>query len=346
MNAGEIMKETIYHTFGIDVRQFMPYGSYQSFQTAKALFIIVPVSHLREEELTELYHISQYLLNDGDPYVAVFELTNEEKPTFTHGKELYALLKAAPRVTSRSFQHASELAAFHVRGRGFPYEVSETKRVGAWKELWAKRLDQLEGFWMQQMHQKPLERFEKKFIESFPYYLGLTENAIQYLVDTELDDEPKECDSGTVCHQRFSRMTWPHEQPLRLPVDWVFDHPTRDIAEYLRETFVQHKEDLIEEGFSFLQQYEQVTPLSSFSKRLLYSRLLFPLHYFEIVEGYYISGENEKSYYEERLDYVLNDANRYEYFLKVFQELSAMRSGGHLIPPVGWIHQSADLKFQ
>lgn len=94
MNAGEIMKETIYHTFGIDVRQFMPYGSYQSFQTAKALFIIVPVSHLREEELTELYHISQYLLNDGDPYVAVFELTNEEKPTFTHGKELYALLKA------------------------------------------------------------------------------------------------------------------------------------------------------------------------------------------------------------------------------------------------------------
>lgn len=119
MNAGEIMKETIYHTFGIDVRQFMPYGSYQSFQTAKALFIIVPVSHLREEELTELYHISQYLLNDGDPYVAVFELTNEEKPTFTHGKELYALLKAAPRVTSRSFQHAPELAAFHVRGEDF-----------------------------------------------------------------------------------------------------------------------------------------------------------------------------------------------------------------------------------
>ncbi|BBP92069.1 hypothetical protein BsIDN1_56870 [Bacillus safensis] len=87
------MKETIYHTFGIDVRQFTPYGSYQSFQTAEALFLIVTVSHLREEELSELYHISQYLLNAGDPYVAVFELTNEEKPTFTHGKEQYALLK-------------------------------------------------------------------------------------------------------------------------------------------------------------------------------------------------------------------------------------------------------------
>ncbi|MFJ5964675.1 spore coat putative kinase YutH [Bacillus sp. NPDC093026] len=339
MNAGEKMKETIYYTFGIDVRQFIPYGSYQSFQTAKALFIIVPVSHLREEEVTELYHISQYLLNEGDPYVAVFELTKEGKPTFTHGKELYALLKAAPPVTSRSFQLAPELAAFHLRGRGFPYEVSETKRVGAWKELWAKRLDQLEGFWMQQMHQKPLEPFEKKFIESFPYYLGLTENAIQYLVDTELDDVPKECDSGTVCHQRFSRMTWPVGQPLRLPVDWVFDHPTRDIAEYLRETFVQHKEDLIEEGFSFLQQYEQVMPLSSFSKRLLYSRLLFPLHYFEIVEGYYMSSESDKSYYEERLEYVLNDVSRYEYFLKVFQEMSAMRSGGSLIPAISWINQ-------
>lgn len=119
MNAGENMKETIYHTFGIDVRQLMPYGSYQSFQTSEALFIIVPVSHLREEELTELFHISQYLLNAGDPYVAVFELTNEEKPTFTHGKELYALLKAAPPISSRSFQQASELATFHVREEDF-----------------------------------------------------------------------------------------------------------------------------------------------------------------------------------------------------------------------------------
>ncbi|MGE6629955.1 spore coat putative kinase YutH [Bacillus sp. NPDC077027] len=340
MNVGENMKETIYHTFGIDVRQFIQYGTYQSFQTAQVLYLVVPISHLREEEITELYHISQYLLNDGDPYVAVFELTSEGKPTFEHGKQLYALLKATPPAPGRSFQHAAELAAFHQRGRRFPYEVSETKRVGAWKELWAKRLDQLEGFWMQQMHQKPLERFEKQFIESFPYYLGLTETAIQYLVDTELDDDPKECDSGTVCHQRFSRVTWHGDQLLRLPVDWVFDHPTRDIAEYLRETFVQHKEDLLEEGFSFLQQYEQITPLSSFSKRLLYSRLLFPLHYFEIVEGYYMSSESEKHYYEQRLDYLLDDHKRYEHFLKVFQEMSNMRAQATSIPAIGWLNST------
>lgn len=31
----------------------------------------------------------------------------------------------------------------------------------------------------------------------------LGENAIQYLVDTEIDDTPQIVDSGTVCYERF-----------------------------------------------------------------------------------------------------------------------------------------------
>ncbi len=80
----------------------------------------------------------------------------------------------------------------------------------------------------------PLEPFEKKMIEAFPYYSGLAENAIQYLVDTELDDNPGAEDSGTICHQRMERDTWSEESLIRIPGDWVFDHAARDIAEYMR----------------------------------------------------------------------------------------------------------------
>ncbi len=85
------------------------------------------------------------------------------------------------------------------------------------------------------IHMSPLEPFEKKMIEAFPYYSGLAENAIQYLVDTELDDNPGAEDSGTICHQRMERDTWSEESLIRIPGDWVFDHAARDIAEYMRD---------------------------------------------------------------------------------------------------------------
>ncbi len=49
----------------------------------------------------------------------------------------------------------------------------------------------------------PNQEMEKRFLETFPYYLGLTENAIQYLVDTEIDDLPRSVDAATICHHRF-----------------------------------------------------------------------------------------------------------------------------------------------
>lgn len=95
-----------------------------------------------------------------------------------------------------------------------------------------------------QIASKPHHAFDKLFIESFPYYLGLGENAIQYLADTELDDRPLPVDSGTICHQRFTRETW--ENAFSLPVDFVFDHGGRDIAECLRYDFLTGRQTIDE----------------------------------------------------------------------------------------------------
>ncbi len=102
-------------------------------------------------------------------------------------------------------------------------------------------------------------------------------------------------------------------------------------------TYLYHRDDLLKDGFLFLQEYEQVTPLSSFSKRLFYSRLLFPLHFFETVESYYISHDSEKQYYEERLDYILADCTRYEQFLQTCHNMMNVRSAQVFVPPVAWL---------
>nr|WP_276561639.1 spore coat protein YutH [Bacillus sonorensis] len=325
--------------FGIHIRELSPYLSYQTFQTPNSMFLIIPVSHFSESELEELYYMSQYLQEQRDPYVPAFLFTKDGDLTFEENGAAYVLLQAAPRFTNRSVPFGAELAEFHQKGRGYPYEVKETTRIGQWKELWGKRLDQLEQFWIQKSQFPQLQPFEKRFIESFPYYLGLTENAIQYLADTELDDQPQSVDSGTICQQRLTCETWKQEPLIKVPVEWVLDHAARDLAEYARSAF-QQKQD-VDEVALFLQQYEQVSPLSSFSKRLMYSRLLFPLHYFETVEGYYISPESEQHVYENKLDHILSQASAYERFLSGFQEMAAMRSGGNVsMPPVNWLKRT------
>ena len=61
----------------------------------------------------------------------------------------------------------------------------------------------MEKAYYQVIQDQPVDEFERRFVESYPYYSALTENAIQYLVDTELDEDPKAEDAGTICHERF-----------------------------------------------------------------------------------------------------------------------------------------------
>lgn len=338
-NAGDHVKDSIKTHYGIHVRQLSVFHSYPSFQTPNSIFLIVPTGEFTKEELKELHDMSQYLQEQKDPYVSTFLMTKDNELTFEHEGSKYSLLKSASYLSNRSFQLGTELAQFHQKGRQFPYQVKEMTRLGGWKGFWEKRLDQLEQFWRQKAFMHPLEPFEKKFVESFPYYLGLSENAIQYLVDTELDEKPGIVDSGTVCHQRMTKNKWSQENLVKIPTDWVLDHGSRDLAEYMRNTFIMYRNDLFEQGFLFLQQYEEVTPLSSFSKRLIYSRLLFPLHYFETIEGYYISPESEHDFYEDRLDRLLLDSDRYELFLRTFHEMSGMRNAHFQIPQIKWLTQ-------
>ncbi|MDA7027548.1 spore coat protein YutH [Bacillus sp. CLL-7-23] len=330
-----MVKEIIKEKFGIHVRDLSHHLSYQSFQTPNSIVLIVPVSQFSQAELMELYYISHYLQEQQEPYVCSFILTKDGTLTFEDNGTSYVLLQADQRHPKRSVSLGAELAQFHQKGRGYPYEVKELTRIGQWKDLWGKRLDQLEQFWIKKTQSEPLQPFEKVFIESFPYYLGLTENAIQYLADTELDDQPQTADSGTICRQR---LTW--ESPLiKVPVEWVFDHAARDLAEYTRSLFQKNQD--FQEITLFLQQYEQVIPLSSFSKRLLFSRLLFPLHYFETVENFYLSPESEHTFYEKRLENIVNQAQRYEKFLASFQDMYCTKARGYAnIPSVNWLKRS------
>jgi spore coat protein YutH len=330
------MREMIHNEYGLKMEKLEKLARYDTFISQHERYIIVPVVHRTEAEINELQQMGAYLAAKGDVSIATFVPTRTGTFIAHSGERPFVILRTYPEPYTRTIHIGKELAKLHERGRFFPSRVVHCKRIGQWKELWGKRLDQMEAFWRNKIQIKPENAFERLFIESFPYYAGLTENAIQYLVDTELDEQPYAIDSATICHERLSNTLWAEGKEIKLPTDWVYDHCARDLAEWVRYMYRQRAVD-DGEMHRFFREYERVTPLSAFAWRLIYSRLLFPLHYFECIEGYYLTEvEEEKRAYEQTLRTILDHSRDYEAFLASFYERLEL-SQRFRLPTINWL---------
>jgi spore coat protein YutH len=329
------MEQAIYEHYGIKPERQVKQSIYESFMARGILYTIVPVQ-MEHEEILELKLLADYMIQKGDYYVASFVQTQKGTLIMDMKGQPVVLLQHPFKRYAKSFNLGKELAKFHQKGRMFPYPLLKCNRIGQWKSLWEKRLDQMEEFWRNKIFSRPENAFEKLFVESFTYYLGLAENAIQYLADSVMDEYPYPVDSATICHRRFSKDTWKQDAYLKLPTDWLFDHPSRDLAEWTRSQYVELRRTDIGIIQGLYRQYERITPLSPFSWRLLFARLLFPIHYFECIEGYYLTQSDEKrEQFKQKLQTILKDSSNYERFLAEFHHLALYRS--KKLPKPHWL---------
>lgn len=332
------MKEALFQNYNLKIDRTINFLDFEGFYSRNILYCIVPITNWEQEEILELKQMSEFLIQSGDIRVAsILPTTNGQFISSINDHNV--IIIRCPVFTRRTSESIGrELARFHKKGRSFPYKVMKMNRIGQWKYLWEKRLDQMEMFWKEKVRQHPENSFEKVFVEAFPYYIGLTENAIQYLVDTELDEYPTPIDSATICHHRFTEMSWNANYFIKIPTDWVYDHYTRDIAEFIRDQHTLGERSINNQMSTFLNDYERVSPLSPFSWRLLYARLLFPLHFFECIEGYYLAPTEEKMKREEqRLQAIVKHSGDYERFLATFFNSLGIEQRNINLPHINWL---------
>nr|WP_295971894.1 spore coat protein YutH [uncultured Bacillus sp.] len=324
--------------YGIDAEETAPIGRYKCFKKNQQRFFLIPIGGIGDEELSELEQLTTHMKGSGDRYVCSFVYTKENNRTLNIDSNQLCLLTCQD-VHSRTLNRLGrKLAKFHFRGRTVSFPVTKISRMGQWKLLWEKRLDQMEKVWNTMLHQQPDNDFDRLFIESFSYYMAIGENAIQYLVDTELDDEPNVLDSGTICHTRFTEKTWGENHLFRSPFDWVFDHRSRDLAEWTRERYLRQFRTYRHDIKKFFTEYQSVEPLSSFAWRLLYARLLFPLHYVDCIEEYYsTNSEQQKHVLLDQLEKYLVQSTEHERFLHDFFQLLEVPVRTSRIPRIDWL---------
>lgn len=330
------MEKWVYEQYGMRVERIERRGTHTAVWHKRERFLIVPADGRSEAEMEERQQMSRYLRTKGVGSVGELVKTTSGTYIATWDGKLMALVRA-PLPTARFRSLGRELAVIHEYGRSCPLPITACRRIGQWRELWAKRIDQMEAFWANMLATGPASPFDRLFIESFPYYLGLAENAIQYVADTELDEEPLRIDYAAFCHERLPQAGWVEGAEAKLPIDWVYDHCARDLAEWVRHLYQQRGLGCQRAVRQFFQDYGHLSPLSPFAWRLIYARLLFPLPYFECVESYYTAVDrNEQVRYEGELHRLLDGSHEYERFLASFAEIAGISERVRL-PVIEWL---------
>ena len=186
-----------------------------------------------------------------------------------------------------------------------------------WGTLWSEKIDYFEY----QVRELSIEKDVVK--NSFSYYVGMAENAISYVNNTNMK-YGRDAYQIVLSHRR---VFYPNYKLNYLnPLSFVFDLEVRDIAEYLKAMFF--KKDV---GFCLdeLSSYLKIRHLSFYEYQMLYARLLYPTYYFDVYESVM-----NKNCDEEELINIIKKCDCYEEFLKkAYLEISKYAK----IDKVEWI---------
>lgn len=331
-----MLERELFHQYGIIVNKLSRVNRGYVIQTMDMGECILKQSTIEREEIFPWYVlISQFFNHQNEPTLMPVP-SKRGRYIETIANEAVTLYQLPMRTRMRNESDGHRLALLHRKGGNLLSSYSELPSVQPWQTRWQRRIDQLEAYRFTLMKQEqPLREFDLLFIETFPYYLGLTENAIQYIVDAGIDAGTNPFDIKTLVFHRYNS-EYVSDSDFLTPSDFILDHPARDIAEWIRHTLLNGNAGY-EAAKTFIWDYHQRRAMNSMDWNLLYARLLFPITYVEAIEQYY-SEDNlkEKQEIGNMLQhYVKQEGERERIYKELFSELIGEQ--GNQMRQVEWL---------
>lgn len=177
-----------------------------------------------------------------------------------------------------------------------------------WNKLWEEKVDYLE------YQVSELATSYKIIKNSFSYYVGLAENAIEYF------NLLNPINAETVISRR--RIKYPtYTIDYFNPVNVVIDYRARDLAGYLKAKFFANED--VDKEIDWLIDKKILSPLEY---NLIYCRLLYPSYYFDEMQRVFEMHGNEDiilkyiervSEYEKFLIRVYNKFSKHSSMIKI-----------------------------
>lgn len=299
---------------------------------SKYHYFIITLQDLEPFHLEEI-SLAHYLRQMGENKIAEpIRNTHGNWFTFYRGEQIVVFRHEAiahQRLIDESL-HGNHLATFHEKHRSYPTQFEYIYSYGSWQQLWLNRLSYYENK-IEQLARNSQPSEPNPYIELFPYMLSLTENAVQYINEAEKENRISKLDTPTVTFKRYEAQIL---DETILPTELIIDHPMRDVAESLRHLLLYEESEIPIKVRNFLAGYEKIEPLSLRSWRLVYGRLLYPAHYFDLLDFYL---KKKKNFDRNSFSLFIKRQTRYEDRLaKLFTYVGIEPYINH-IPMVSWL---------
>ncbi|WP_184663986.1 spore coat putative kinase YutH [Texcoconibacillus texcoconensis] len=283
-------------------------GGYRAFQFQGRIYILIPMKDVHGNGLPKKQEIATFLTAQGVNGIAHVQPTNDGDLTVRSEEEEFCLL-VMPSLKGNgetkgaqlpNLKVANELAFFHQGGKLYVQNHEQPFDL-PWKSYWIRRLEQMENWYLHLREQSNPSEMDQLVLLTYPYVMGVSENAIQCIQDCLLDHGKESINQGmTTTHWRFHEQTWfivqQHWMFYKLTTDFSVDHFTRDLSEWIRDHWEKNawEKDKWNVVQSFLSDYQQIQPLAMLDWKLLLARLMFPVSFFQCVETYYESKDEGK----------------------------------------------------
>jgi spore coat protein YutH len=329
-----MMKELLYVNYNIYATDHVSINGRVGFRDHDYNYFIISASN-KEMVLLEQAALAYYLAENGYNHTAIPIPTTSNNWFSEKDGQYYLVLRVSDLHHAPPETHGKKLAQFHHLTASYQYEPQEISSYGMWKDLWIRKLTAFEHKLSEEKKDNENRNaYYRLLVDVFPYIIGISENAIQYMQESETERRYHQRDTGVFAFRRY-------RDHLLTPVIWtddlVYDHPTRDIAEYIRYKLLDENQSALDEVAVFMKEYQAIQPLSIFGWRLLYARLLFPIHLFDLMENGFQEKNDEKHAIE--LEGMLQRQIMYEKRLnKLFQVLQ-VNFREYDIPVLHWLEK-------
>lgn len=260
------MKEYINYYYQIMVQDLRLIDGKYFFHDQKYRYMLEPF-YLPIDRMERLYQLNMYLKDSSAFYHEIIKNVQGAITTPIENKN-YVLLKLSPVLEEK-------ISIFDLKV-GWEIAIPRNKKFMdthfPWFRLWENKIDYFENSFMVETEDFS---YDEALLE---YFVGLGENAIQYLKESlrminsieELPLRPS--------HRRVSFKMSLIE--FYNPLNIIIDIRARDIAEYLKTSFWSEEYNTIEIE-NFLDQVQ----FTKIEAQLFFSRLLFPSFYFDYLEN-------------------------------------------------------------
>lgn len=179
--------------------------------------------------------------------------------------------------------------------------------------LWESKIDYYED---------KIREIQGKYLnidKSIDYYIGLSENALVYLINNEI-----KISNVVLSHRRINISKGGLD--FYNPINYVIDNRTRDFSEYIKDMFFN--DNL---SFEMFINYLEYMRFDRDEYILFIGRMLFPSYYFDLVDRIIDNNENDII-----LEGIINKQDEYTNFIRdIFNYLIKVKKIN--IPYIEWI---------